>query len=93
MAWLTPAYAAQFQRAWKQGAKKRKEFAEEILPKFTRQDLRHALRTLRYEAIHPSEPNPYAAQLESGGVTIRRIYAEYRRRGWKIPKRTRIETR
>jgi hypothetical protein len=93
MTWLTPAYAAQFQREWKRGAKERKENAEELLPTLTRRELRDDLRCLRYELLHPSEPNPRAAQLEVSGVTLRRIYAEYRRRGWKIPKRTRAETR
>jgi hypothetical protein len=93
MAWLTPSHIIGLQENWKAGAAKRKKNAEALLPSLTRRQLRDDLRCLRYELLHPSEPNPRAAQLEVSGVTLRRIYAEYRRRGWKIPKRTRIETR
>lgn len=55
-----------------------------------RQGLRRALWLLRRQRARPTEPNPAAAQydrLASEG----QVRAEYKRRGWKVPKPTRAE--
>ena len=63
------------------------ERGREILRSYSRQDLRNVLWLLRRQESRPSEPNPAAAQWD-GLTTVGRVRAEYRRRGWKVPKMT-----
>lgn len=65
--------------------------AVDLLAAFDREDLRRALWYTRREASRPREVNPAAAQYAIVGVTAAKIRAEYRRRGWKVPKPTRAE--
>lgn len=62
------------------------------LAHLTRPELRRALWLLRRQDSHPHEPNPAAAQLDAVATT-HAVRAEYRRRGWKVPKPTRPERR
>lgn len=62
----------------------------EFLKKLDRQGLRRALCFLRRQDSRPYELNPAAAQYDTHAST-RGVMAEYRRRGWKIPKRTQFE--
>lgn len=55
-----------------------------------RTDLRRILWALRREEARPHEVNYAAAQLD-GIATASQVRAEYRRRGWKVPKPTRAE--
>jgi hypothetical protein len=55
-----------------------------------RSSLRRALWFLRRQAARPYESNPAAAQYD-GLATASGIRAEYRRRGWRVPKPTRAE--
>lgn len=64
----------------------------EFLSKLDRSGLRRALWLLRRENARPYEVNPAAAQY-SGLATLRGVHAEYRRRGWKLPKITKNEKR
>lgn len=57
-----------------------------------RAQLRRALWLLRRQDARPHEINPAAAQYD-GIATLGTLRAEYRRRGWKIPKATRAERR
>lgn len=55
-----------------------------------RAGLRRALWLLRRQDARPREINPAAAQYDRL-ATASSVRAEYRRRGWKIPKPTRAE--
>lgn len=59
---------------------------------WTRPELRSVLWLLRRQHARPSEPNPAAAQYDSV-TTLRAVRAEYKRRGWKLPKCTQAERR
>lgn len=61
-----------------------------FLAKLSRGDLRRALWLLRRQDARPRERNPAAAQYDSL-ATSASVRAEYRRRGWKVPKPTRDE--
>lgn len=76
--------------AMTQYERKRLERGREILRSYNRQELRNVLWLLRRQESRPSEPNPAAAQWD-GLTTLARVRAEYRRRGWKVPKMTREE--
>lgn len=52
--------------------------------------LRRALWCLRRQDARPHEINPAAAQYD-GLATAGSVRAEYRRRGWAIPKPSRAE--
>lgn len=55
-----------------------------------RPELRRALWLLRRQDARPHEVNPAAAQYDRL-VTTGQVRAEYRRRGWKLPKMTKGE--
>lgn len=55
-----------------------------------REDLRRALWLLRRQDARPREINCAAAQYDNIASTAA-VRAEYRRRGWKLPKPTRAE--
>jgi hypothetical protein len=61
-----------------------------FLQRLDRHGLIRALRLLRRQDARPRESNPEAAQYD-GLATAGSVRAEYRRRGWKIPKPTRAE--
>lgn len=61
-----------------------------FLTALDRHDLRRALWLLRRQRARPYEVNPAAAQYD-GHATEYQVRAEYRRRGWKLPKSTRAE--
>ena len=61
-----------------------------FLASLDRPGLRRALRLLRRQDARPAEINPAAAQYDSH-ATPSSVRAEYRRRGWKLPKLTRWE--
>lgn len=63
-----------------------------FLASLDRGELRRALRLLRRQDARPNEINPAAAQYD-GLATRHSVYAEYRRRGWRLPKLTRWESR
>lgn len=63
-----------------------------FLSSLSRSDLRRALWFLRWSKIHPYAVNPAANQYINL-ATLGSIYAEYKRRKWKIPKQTRHEKR
>lgn len=67
-----------------------KPFQRCFLADQDRPGLRRALALLRRQDARPSEINPAAAQYD-GLATTASVRAEYRRRGWKVPKRTRYE--
>lgn len=67
-----------------------KIYDRKFLSELDRSGLRRALKLLRYQDRHPHESIPAAAQYD-GLATPRSIMAEYRRRGWKVPQRTRTE--
>jgi hypothetical protein len=60
-------------------------FDRGILGRMDRLDLRRALVLLRYQDAHPRESNPAAAQYD-GIATTGSVRAEYRRRGWSLPR-------
>lgn len=62
----------------------------ELMASLDRKELRLVLWVLRRQDARPSESNPAAAQYD-GLITTGGVRAEYRRRGWKIPKPTRGE--
>lgn len=62
-------------------------FEPAFLAALDRSDLRRALRLLRRQAARPHELNPAAAQYD-GLATAGSVRAEYKRRGWKLPKAT-----
>jgi hypothetical protein len=61
-----------------------------FLAKLDRAGLRRALWFLRRQDARPHESNPAAAQYDRL-ATAGQVRAEYRRRGWKVPKPTRME--
>ncbi len=63
------------------------KYDRSLLGRWDRQQLRRALALLRYQDRHPTESIPSAAQYD-GIATTCAVMAEYRRRGWKIPKIT-----
>ena len=66
--------------------------ARELLAGFTRAQLRRALWFMRRQTSRPGEVNPCAAQYNQAGVwSAEAVRAEYRRRGWKVPKPTRAK--
>lgn len=67
-------------------------FNREFLAALDRQGLRRALWLLRRERSRPHEINPAAAQYD-GLATVKSVEAEYRRRGWKLPRATISEAR
>lgn len=67
-------------------------FDREFLAKLSREALRRALWYTRRQDARPNELNPAAAQYD-GLATSSSVRAEYRRRGWRIPKITCAERR
>ena len=65
-------------------------FNREFLAGLDRKGLRRALSLLRRQDARPHESNPAAAQYD-GLATASAVRAEYRRRGWKVPKPSRAE--
>jgi len=73
-------------------------YAKSIAPKndraflatLDRPRLRHALALLRRMNARPHESNPAGMQLWRL-ATLRGVHAEYKRRGWKLPKATKAE--
>jgi hypothetical protein len=65
-------------------------FDREFLRMLDRPGLRRALWLLRRQDARPRESNPAAAQYDNLATTSA-VRAEYRRRGWKLPKPTRSE--
>ena len=61
-----------------------------FLAKLDRSNLRRALWLMRRQDARPREVNPAAAQYD-GLATASAVRAEYRRRGWKLPKASRAE--
>jgi hypothetical protein len=61
-----------------------------FLGKLDRGQLRRALWYVRRQRARPHECNPAAAQYDRLATPMS-VYAEYRRRGWKIPKMTALE--
>lgn len=61
-----------------------------FLAGITRSSLRRALWFLRRQDARPNEINPAAAQYD-GLATVASVRAEYRRRGWRVPRPTRAE--
>lgn len=58
-----------------------------FLATLSRDQLRRALYWLRRQDARPSEISPPAAQYD-GLATAGAVRAEYRRRGWRVPKPT-----
>ena len=69
-----------------------KNFDRQFLANLDRAGLRRALWLLRSQDSRPTEPNPAAAQYDRL-ATAGSVMAEYRRRGWEIPKPTQRETK
>ena len=65
-------------------------YSRTFLASLTRPGLRRALWSTRRQTARPSECNPAAAQYD-GLATAGSVRAEYRRRGWKVPRPTRAE--
>lgn len=65
-------------------------FKRDFLAALDRQGLRRALWLLRRQDVRPWEVNAAAAQYDDL-ATSSSVRAEYRRRGWKIPKPSRPE--
>jgi hypothetical protein len=65
-------------------------FDRKFLHDLDRSGLRRALWLLRRQDARPHEPNPAAAQYD-GMATAGSVRAEYRRRGWRLPRLTRAE--
>ncbi len=61
-----------------------------FLSRLDRAGLRRALWLLRRQDARPGEISPAAVQYD-GLATPGSVRAEYRRRGWKVPRRTRPE--
>ena len=66
------------------------DYDRDFLAGLDRSELRRALLLTRRQAARPYEVNPAAAQYD-GLATPGSVRAEYRRRGWKIPRPTRYE--
>ena len=62
-------------------------YQPKFLSNLNRSELRRALWLLRRQDARPYETNPAAAQYD-GLATRSSVIAEYKRRGWKIPKIT-----
>ena len=67
-----------------------KNYDRAFLARLDRADLRRALWLTRRQDARPHEINPAAAQYD-GLATPASVRAEYRRRGWKVPKPTLAE--
>lgn len=67
-----------------------KQYDRAFLARLDRAGLRRALWYTRRQDARPHEINPAAAQYDNL-ATPSSVRAEYRRRGWKIPKATRAE--
>lgn len=67
-----------------------KNYSHHFLARLDRHGLRRALWFLRRQDARPAENNPAAAQYDDL-ATVSSVRAEYRRRGWKLPKATRTE--
>ena len=65
-------------------------YKPDFLAALDRADLRRALWLLRRQDARPYEVNPAAAQYDRL-ATAASVRAEYRRRGWKVPKPSRAE--
>lgn len=65
-------------------------FDRAFLAGLDRAGLRRALWFTRRQDARPSEANPAAAQYD-GLATPGSVRAEYRRRGWRVPRPTRGE--
>jgi len=61
-----------------------------FLSGLSRSQLRRALWFLRRQDARPYETNPAAAQYDNL-ATSQGVRAEYKRRGWKLPKPTLAE--
>ena len=68
------------------------DYKRDFLARLNRAGLRRALWYTRRQAARPAEINPAAAQYD-GLATPSSVRAEYRRRGWKVPKATISERR
>lgn len=68
-------------------AMKTKDYDREFLSEIDRAGLRRALWYTRRQDARPHEVNPAAAQYD-GLATPAAVRAEYRRRGWRVPKPT-----
>lgn len=66
------------------------DYKRAFLAKLDRPGLRRALWLTRRQDARPAEINPAAAQYDNL-ATPASVRAEYRRRGWKVPKPTRAE--
>lgn len=66
------------------------KYSRVFLGQLNREDLRRALRLMRRQDARPREINAAAAQYD-GLATPSSVRAEYRRRGWKVPKPTQAE--
>lgn len=67
-----------------------RDYNRAFLASLDRADLRRALWFVRRQNARPHEINPAAAQYDNL-ATPSSVRAEYRRRGWKIPKPSRAE--
>ncbi len=67
-----------------------KRFDRAFIACLSRADLRRALWFLRRQDARPTEVNPAAAQYDRL-ATAGAVRAEYRRRGWKVPRPSRAE--
>lgn len=65
-------------------------FKPAFLAALDRAGMRRALWLLRRQDVRPTEVNPAAAQYD-GLATASSVRAEYRRRGWKVPRLTMAE--
>ncbi len=67
-----------------------KPYKHDFLAALDRAGLRRALWLTRRQDARPHEINPAAAQYDRL-ATAASVRAEYRRRGWKVPKPSRAE--
>lgn len=67
-------------------------FDRNFLASLDRAELRQALWFLRRQDARPREVNPAAAQYDRLATRCS-VIAEYKRRGWKLPKLTQGEKR
>ena len=65
-------------------------YSRSFLASLDRPGLRRALWLCRRQDARPNEINPAAAQYD-GLVTASSVRAEYKRRGWKVPRQTLAE--
>jgi hypothetical protein len=66
------------------------DYDRKLLASLDRAGLRRALWLLRRQDARPHECSPPAAQYD-GLATASSVRAEYRRRGWMVPRPTRAE--